>query len=484
MSHAGDAQASLVETCLARHPSKMNLPSLRSRLVSTVGGDGAVAGGGPARRHATTHAAQKFWQKVYPDSTNVPELIEWDQFHRLHIAFMRCVEETPPAQELLAVGKAMSQQFGVGDGRVILRGISEAMQETATKAADVSGARKVGALSETSSNLLKNYKAYTAALHLKVLRKREGQGAASQATLTTLSRRLAAMDFVAYLLLFEDIMRKRLRPFSKITQSSTEAAWASQRSYLELKSGLLMDISNVRLLRRLVFIGSLLQHYLPKTDLKRFWFAQLYSPLGKEYPSFVKNIYGMGVQHQFQDCSLQLLVELAPGTICLTPRCQCPFQKKREGPSRCRVGLRIAGRSRRLLVPEYVAHAFLTKEDCRKDVLAAQSDLLDVAPRLSAASFLSITALLPHPALIIHQAPCLTTRVTKMHLCFMISPDSTMRLSSHAPASSRSIYAGVVPLSEAFTTVFYVKALPTCAFQHGCSLEEYLKLCQFLAEEL
>jgi len=380
MSHAGDAQASLVEECLAKHPAVLNLSSLRARLVSMIGADGAVAGGGPDRRHASTQAAQKLWCRIWSSDPTLPELIEWDKFHRLHTAFMRSMEQCTAAQEILAVGKAMSQQFGVGDGRVILRGVAKEMQEAASPAANVSGARKVFALSQTSQNLLRNFKNYTAALHLKVLRKRDGHGAASQSALTSLGRRLASLDFIAFLLLFEDMMQYRLRPFALVVQSSSEAAWSSQQAYQRMKKGFLQDIQDIKLVRRLIFIGTLLQHYCTKAELSRFWFCQLYTPLGKAFPSFFKHFYGLAVLHTFQDCKIPILTDLSVGTTCLTPRCQCAYQKGRTGPGLIKVSMRIGRRCRRILVPEYVAITHLSKEDLQTDMAAWSQDPLNVPP--------------------------------------------------------------------------------------------------------
>ena len=185
-SHDGDAQAQVVLSALEHHPAKLTGQSLRQRVLTMVGCDGAVARGGPEMKHVSTGACNKFSNLVYP--TGVETLCEWEMFHRSETAFRRTFQDSPMSQELFAVARGMAQQFGFGIGRVVLRSVSSLVDENNhTPAADVGGTRKGESMTRIAQNILVNYRKYAVGLHAKVSRKRQGHGASSISSLFGLS---------------------------------------------------------------------------------------------------------------------------------------------------------------------------------------------------------------------------------------------------------------------------------------------------------
>ena len=110
-SHDGDAQAQVVLSALEHHPAKLTGQSLRQRVLTMAGGDGAVARGGPEMKHVSAGACNKFSNLVYP--TGVETLCEWEMFHR-----SRTLQDSPMSQELFAVARGVAQQFGFGMGEL------------------------------------------------------------------------------------------------------------------------------------------------------------------------------------------------------------------------------------------------------------------------------------------------------------------------------------------------------------------------------
>ena len=114
----GVDQAKLVLQALAAHPAGFHPTGLRRRVLTIVGGDGAVAPGGVDAKHSSTQAANKLEELIYTER-NQQGFIEWERFHRADAAFRAALQESEAAQEIYSVAKIMSQKFGSGDGRVM-----------------------------------------------------------------------------------------------------------------------------------------------------------------------------------------------------------------------------------------------------------------------------------------------------------------------------------------------------------------------------
>lgn len=177
---------------LEQHEAVLNLDALRCRLLSFVGGDGAVIG---------SKAGEKLYATVHPDSA---AMVEWDQFYRLNSARGNAVSQSSTAQELLAVAKAMSQYFGHGHGKIIYRSVAEELGEKVLQVDSVGGTRPLVTACRASANLLRNFKVHAASFRANIQRRQVGKGSQSQGSLSAIGRRLTSLDFVAFVTLWDD----------------------------------------------------------------------------------------------------------------------------------------------------------------------------------------------------------------------------------------------------------------------------------------
>jgi len=163
--HTGDALAELTQEVLAEHPAGLNTRALRARC-SVVGGDGQVVLGGPAHRHNSSKAAEKLWEHLFPETETL--CTSWDYFHRADNACMRGIRQIPAAKEVFDMAAAIDTLFGVGEGRLMMRGVGALIHQSQRSVANPGGTRKVVYLSGVPGNLLKNYTPYFAGLHARI----------------------------------------------------------------------------------------------------------------------------------------------------------------------------------------------------------------------------------------------------------------------------------------------------------------------------
>ena len=259
MFHDGPSQVAGILEALQNHPGKLSVSQLRCRLVSCIGGDGAVISGGPSARHSSSKAGDLLWQEIHP---NIPAWVEWDKFHRAHCAFARVVDQTPMVQELYALGRSMSQQFGILSGKVLFRSIAAELQEPVKAVADSSGARKVFELSCVAKNLIDNFRLYIAGLHGKVRMKQAGHGKTSQSALSSIGRRLSSVEMVTFLCAFADTMTCDLQPFVLCTEKSEDPPWVAQHAFEDMLQSLATRSQLLHSLRRLLLVSCLLHSCL------------------------------------------------------------------------------------------------------------------------------------------------------------------------------------------------------------------------------
>lgn len=265
MFHDGPSQVAGILEALQNHPGKFSLPHLRCRLVSMIGGDGAVISGGPSARHSSSKAGDLLWEQIHPD---IPAWVEWDKFHRAHCAFARVVDQTPIVQELYALGRSMSQQFGILSGKVLFRSIAAELNEPVKAVADSSGARKVYELSCVAHNLIDNFRLYIAGLHGKVRMKQAGHGKTSQSALSSIGRRLSSVEMVTFLCVFADTMACDLQPFVLCTERSEDPPWVAQRAFEDMLQSLGARSQLLHSLRRLLLVSCLLHSCLHSGSCK------------------------------------------------------------------------------------------------------------------------------------------------------------------------------------------------------------------------
>ncbi|CAE7237087.1 unnamed protein product, partial [Symbiodinium sp. CCMP2592] len=115
-------------------------------------------------------------------------------------------------------------------------------------------------------SLLINYRAIHAALHSRFELARAGFGSQSVAKLLEVSRRIAAVDFVAYMLLFDDLHSRVLYGRGQVLQSGCMDMWAVESTLKESHTKLVRGVDQVRQLSRLTTVCLLLKSYVSHHD--------------------------------------------------------------------------------------------------------------------------------------------------------------------------------------------------------------------------
>ena len=96
--------------------------------------------------------------------------VEWELFHCVSLVFDKTIADIPCACEIFEVLQSIGALFGVGDGRVILRGAADQIGEKRSRVPDQGGSRKVSALANTIEHLQqpKNFSCCHACSHCTV----------------------------------------------------------------------------------------------------------------------------------------------------------------------------------------------------------------------------------------------------------------------------------------------------------------------------
>ena len=161
LSHSGQAQADKVVGALASHPARL-CADLCSRRLMAIGGDGAVAQGGPESRHSSTRAGSMVWQTF---RAGEPEFLIWDMFHREDICRKRAFRSVPLCVELFDVSAAMAQLYGTGQGRIVFRSTAAHIDCKALAVPALSGTRPTVSEPGAPGRLYANFRAYAASMH-------------------------------------------------------------------------------------------------------------------------------------------------------------------------------------------------------------------------------------------------------------------------------------------------------------------------------
>ena len=168
----------------------------------TLRSDGAGTHGGEDAQHKSTGAAELFWKSLHPNHApegNMP--VEWELFHCVSLVFDKTIADIPCACEIFEVLQSIGALFGVGDGRVILRGAADQIGERRSRVPDQGGSRKVIALANTIEHLLNNQKTFHAAMHARIAQSeskapegRTHRGGQRKNALTRTGRRISALN--------------------------------------------------------------------------------------------------------------------------------------------------------------------------------------------------------------------------------------------------------------------------------------------------
>jgi hypothetical protein len=351
VSHKGEHTKDLVLDSLRSCPQGgFDRRRLRRSMV-TVGGDGAVTKGGSDARHSSTKACELLYQAVFP---HLPfTLTWWDLFHRSEVSGRWAVKRTPYAIEIFDVSQVMVQLFGVGSGRVVLRGISDLFvsEQDGSRFQDKQGAikpsggqstRPIAYAYRVCESLYRNYPFYFEGLKVRLEYTRgststgEKHGSQSLKKLVDVGHRMCALDFVAFFLLHRDISDRVLKPFAQAAQDDSLEGVEAYAKCAALTEQLRVEADVFDGIRWWMWLTVMLLHCLRSQDLVNLWRAVLYTNAGRKYPTLVRHMYDLLCEQRFKGCPLQW--DFSPKTVDPTkfrmvhPRCQCAAMCNRPGP--------------------------------------------------------------------------------------------------------------------------------------------------------
>ena len=162
--------------------------------------------------------------------------VDWELFHRVSLAFEKTIADIPCACEIFEVSQSLGALFGVGDGRVILRGAADQIGEKRSRVPDQGGSRKVIALANTIEHLLNNQKTFHAAMHARIAQaesaKEEGRTSKGSQTKTHLirtGRRISALNFIVFSVAVGDHLQERIVPLASKAQQVGVGSWGMDK---------------------------------------------------------------------------------------------------------------------------------------------------------------------------------------------------------------------------------------------------------------
>jgi len=185
----------------------------------------------------------------------------------------------------------MLQLFGTGQGRVLLRGVGQLLQDdqehgAVLRPSEGCGTRPLAHSDRVCKSLIRNYRFYHTGLLARLAQTRgpERRGAQTLTKLVTIGRRIAALDFVVFLLFFNDISSRTQRPFAVLTETCDVEAIAMHRKCLSVCGGLLGDASLLEHLRVLAQVSAIVSYARFDADLEDWWAAWRWSAVGRRFP--------------------------------------------------------------------------------------------------------------------------------------------------------------------------------------------------------
>ena len=365
--HGGQAMAQTIYEALTSEPLLLTRRDLRSYL-SLISADGAMARGGETRANRGTGAADILWSLIHPDvgkpvsvtaiaedapitvlgqlETSVINPIEWDKYHREEIRVKRAIKKNSMAEELLVVLAMADHLFHLGDGRLLLRSAADAVSVRTTRGALPGGARSAAILAREPGDLIRNFRAYAAGVHLRRSWRINAKAASwSETRLVDAGRRLTSVDLIAFALLFRDIMCYVQRPWSLMVQLVDVEPWVTEkgleryhhrletwrdtlwplRQFLQVVVLLAQHatISERATLIRAAFYASPCTFWLyPRPFL--LWQVQ---PWCRSFPALMFALPDLLHEARPQHQAVDLICVVPPSLndkTCLGPHCQCP----------------------------------------------------------------------------------------------------------------------------------------------------------------
>jgi len=153
-------------------------------------------------------------------------------------------------------------------------------------------------------------------------------------------RRLTGTDFVVFLLLYADVARSLLSPFSALTQRGSVEAVDLAVATQALVADLRRARQTVTEYLRWLLLSALLTAYVDLCDLEVLWRTLRFAPgsrLGRTYPRLAEATPDLLYKQLYQGCGLQhefTLNALDPARqMLLHPRCQCWSMRSKPQPT-------------------------------------------------------------------------------------------------------------------------------------------------------
>ena len=142
-----------------------------------LGGDGAESRGGEDARHSSTGTAELISRHLFPDAGF--DLSHWDLFHRDEVSARWALQESAYATEIFTMGQLMVQLFGIGSGRVLLRGVATLLADhtekvRALRPGEGDSTRPMAYGHRVTDSLYRNYRLYHAGLEARLEMRRQG----------------------------------------------------------------------------------------------------------------------------------------------------------------------------------------------------------------------------------------------------------------------------------------------------------------------
>ena len=189
-------------------------------------------------------------------------------------------------------------------------------------------------------------------------------------------RRLTSLDFVAFVLLFRDLMRRAVAPWSIAIQSASLETWALQKKQVEHRTVTRQVSSLLRWMKEFFRVCVLLRQHVSLQDVGALIQACFFaSPRviflsaasdphagcawGKLLPAFTLALKDFlhGITPTFRKVELFSPVPPALSSqMCLGPHCQCSFLSSRT-QSRNPQAARIKVQHKHVRVPAWVANS-------------------------------------------------------------------------------------------------------------------------------
>jgi len=78
-------------------------------------------------------------------------------------------------------------------------------------------------------------------------------------------------------------MKLRIQPFALIIQNGVREPGETKSAFQAFSQNLLQDLQQVGVQRKMIFMTTLLQHYLGQRNLSKFCYAQLFTMHGERF---------------------------------------------------------------------------------------------------------------------------------------------------------------------------------------------------------